>query len=74
MVHQWARGVKPVPVARCMQIERATGGAVTRAELRRDDYHIHWPDLPKPGPAPKGGGIDAEGALMDGQPAEPITP
>lgn len=48
MVSQWAAGVKAVPVERCMPIERATGGQVTRQELRPDDYWLIWPDLPAP--------------------------
>jgi len=45
MVHMWAHGKKPVPVARCAQIEEATSGAVTRVDLRPDDYGIYWPEL-----------------------------
>lgn len=29
-------------------IERATSGAVTRQDLRPDDYWLIWPDLPAP--------------------------
>ena len=28
-----------------MPIERATEGAVTRRDLRPNDYQIHWPEL-----------------------------
>jgi DNA-binding transcriptional regulator YdaS (Cro superfamily) len=35
-VHQWARGIRPIPAERCPDIERATGGAVTCEELRPD--------------------------------------
>lgn len=48
MVTQWAAGEKPVPVARCLGIERATEGNVSRADLRPNDYWEHWPDLPAP--------------------------
>jgi len=48
MVTQWASGEKPVPVARCLGIERATEGRVTRKDLRPTDYWEHWPDLPIP--------------------------
>lgn len=44
MVHQWAYAVKPVPVARCAQVERATDGVVTRRDLRAD-FRMHWPEL-----------------------------
>lgn len=45
MVSQWAGGVKAVPVERCAAIERATQGAVTRRDLRPDDWHHIWPEL-----------------------------
>lgn len=41
----WVSGVRPVPVHRCVAIERATNGAVTRRDLRPDDCHLIWPDL-----------------------------
>ena len=44
-VSEWARGERPVPVERCTAIEKATGGAVTRRELRPDDWHRIWPEL-----------------------------
>lgn len=43
-----ARG--SIPAERCLAIERATGGQVTRADLRPDDYWLIWPDLPAPQP------------------------
>lgn len=36
---------RPVPVQHCLAIERATNGAVTRRDLRPDDFHLIWPDL-----------------------------
>lgn len=45
IVHQWRSGVRPVPVQHCLAIERATNGAVTRRDLRPDDFHLIWPDL-----------------------------
>ena len=45
MVSQWAGGVKPNPLERCAAIEAATAGAVTRRDLRPDDWHLHWPEL-----------------------------
>ena len=47
-VNQWANGVRPVPPKYCLAIERATSGAVTRIDLRPDDYWLIWPDLPAP--------------------------
>lgn len=44
-VCNWASRKKPVPVARCVQIERATAGMVTRKELRPDDWQSIWPEL-----------------------------
>lgn len=45
MLYQWRKGLRSVPVARCIDVERATGGAVTRRELRPDDWHLIWPEL-----------------------------
>jgi len=39
MVHQWARGVRPVAAERCPLIERATDGKVRCEDLRHD---IDW--------------------------------
>jgi len=55
----WASGKRPVPIERCLAIERATGGLVTRSDLRPHDAHQIWPDLsgesaatPRPGENP----------------------
>jgi DNA-binding transcriptional regulator YdaS (Cro superfamily) len=47
MVSQWARveKPKPIPVTRCIAIEQATGGAVTRKDLRPNDWHLIWPEF-----------------------------
>lgn len=45
MVYIWATGKKPVPQRRCVQIEKLTKGAVTRQELRPDDFGEYWPEL-----------------------------
>lgn len=37
-LNQWVNGVRPVPAERCIAIEQATGGAVTRYELRPDVF------------------------------------
>ncbi len=29
----------------CVAIEKATGGAVSRKDLRPDDWHLIWPEL-----------------------------
>ena len=31
--------------ALCVSIERASGGAVTRQDLRQDDWRMIWPEL-----------------------------
>lgn len=45
LIHQWRAGIRPVPVQHCVAIERVTGGAVSRRELRPDDWHLIWPEL-----------------------------
>ena len=44
-VNQWVSGVRPVPIERCPAIEVATHGAVTRRDLRPDDWWLIWPEL-----------------------------
>jgi DNA-binding transcriptional regulator YdaS (Cro superfamily) len=44
MVTQWANGDRDVPPSRCASIEEATGGKVTRRDLR-DDWITYWPEL-----------------------------
>lgn len=34
-----------VPIERCVAIEQATGGQVTRRDLRPDDWQAIWPEL-----------------------------
>lgn len=45
LIHQWRSGTRPVPVQHCVAIERATEGAVSRRDLRPDDWHLIWPEL-----------------------------
>lgn len=51
-----------MPVARCMSIERATSGAVTRQDLRPYDWQDIWPELENatssPGIAPTEAPLD----------------
>jgi len=44
-VHQWKLPGRKVPIEKCLAIERATGGRVTRGELRPHDAHLIWPDI-----------------------------
>lgn len=51
----WISGNRPVPVHRCASIVKATNGAVTRRDLRPDDWHLIWPELAVPqDPTPAG--------------------
>lgn len=45
LLSQWRTGVRPVPIKRCTEIERSTGGAVTRRDLRPYDWAEIWPEL-----------------------------
>lgn len=45
MVYQMSRGLRPVPEKICVVIEQETGGAITRKDLRPDDWHLIWPEL-----------------------------
>lgn len=40
--------VRGVPFGQCPAIERLVGGAVTRKDLRPDDYADMWPELAQP--------------------------
>lgn len=53
-VWNWLNRPGHVPVEHCAAIEAATGGAVTRRELRPDDWFRIWPELVTPEfPAPE---------------------
>ena len=41
----WSSGERQIPVRYCSAIERESGGAVTRPELRPADWCIYWPEL-----------------------------
>jgi DNA-binding transcriptional regulator YdaS (Cro superfamily) len=45
VVSQWSTGQRVPPIERCVPIERATNGAVTRIDLRPDDWRDIWPEL-----------------------------
>jgi len=45
VVAAWLSGRRPVPLEHCAAIERFTDGAVTRRDLRPDDWHLIWPEL-----------------------------
>ena len=44
LLSQWATGVRPVPAARCLAIERCTSGKVRCEDLRPD---IDWSRAPE---------------------------
>lgn len=41
----WRDGKRQIPAERCADIERATEGAVSRRDLRPDDWQRIWPEL-----------------------------
>ncbi|MGK5031481.1 transcriptional regulator [Janthinobacterium sp. MDT1-19] len=45
LISQWANALRPVPPERCVEIERATGGEVSRKDLRPEDWYKIWPEL-----------------------------
>lgn len=45
MLSQWKNKTRPVSAARCIAIENATNGQVTRKDLRPDDWEVIWPEL-----------------------------
>ncbi|MCG8985838.1 helix-turn-helix domain-containing protein [Delftia acidovorans] len=44
----WLSGKRAVPVHHCVAIERETKGAVSRRDLRPDDWQDIWPELAQP--------------------------
>lgn len=44
-VSQMLHGHRRVGIDMALRLERATDGAVTRRELRPDDWHRIWPEL-----------------------------
>ncbi len=47
-VSSWLSGRRKPPVSKCLAIELATQGAVTRRDLRPDDWQLIWPELAQP--------------------------
>lgn len=45
LVSQWSTGPRVPPIERCVPIERATCGTVTRQDLRPEDWRDIWPEL-----------------------------
>lgn len=42
---EWIHGYRPIPIKRCVEIEFATNGAVSRKDLRPFDWQFIWPEL-----------------------------
>lgn len=42
---EWIHGHRPIPIKRCVEIELATQGAVSRKDLRPFDWKSIWPEL-----------------------------
>lgn len=51
-ISNWASGRSRPGARYCVEIERATGGAVSRQKLR-DDWRVIWPELLEPCRCPK---------------------
>lgn len=65
-VSQLAKSKKPINPERCVAIETATGGLVTRKDLRPDDWQTIWPELADADRSPgrrKGDGISGRRKL-----------
>ena len=54
-IGQIVSGLRPVPPLKCVAIERATSGAVTRRDLRPIDWREIWPELITAEPEKAGG-------------------
>lgn len=52
-INQWAKGVRPVPEKMAVAIESITKGAVTRRDLRPNDWQQIWPELAQPSTSTK---------------------
>ena len=88
LVSQWANEARPVPPERCVEIEKATDGAVTRKDLRPNDWERIWPELAitpaqrrkddppaGPDPAPETEAVPSRRNLLEcGGPGQPVTP
>lgn len=47
-ISQWRSGTRKVPMKICVAIEQTSNGAVTRADLRPDDWPLLWPEYTPP--------------------------
>ena len=56
VISNWRARGGSVPAIHCAAIERATNGAVTRKDLRPDDWGRIWPELVDAAPQPADAG------------------
>ncbi|MDQ2822755.1 MAG: YdaS family helix-turn-helix protein [Pseudomonadota bacterium] len=47
---QMASGKAAISSTRCVEIELATNGQVSRRDLKPDDWQEHWPELAEQSP------------------------
>ena len=47
-VSAWMKGERPFPPEHCVTLEASSGGAVTRKDLRPEDWARFWPELIAP--------------------------
>ncbi len=47
-IRNWLARGNRVPAEYCAAIEQVTGGAVSRRDMRPDDWHLIWPELAEP--------------------------
>lgn len=57
-VWQWKQEGRRTPIEHCPEIERRTCGAVTRRDLRPNDWQQIWPELAQPSTQTKEVGND----------------
>jgi DNA-binding transcriptional regulator YdaS (Cro superfamily) len=50
-INQWAKGIRPIPEKMAVAIELITKGAVTRRDLRPDDWWQIWPEMAQSTPS-----------------------
>ncbi|WP_312594387.1 transcriptional regulator [Comamonas terrigena] len=63
-VWQWKQPGRRTPIEHCAAIERLCGHAVTRRELRPDDWQAIWPELAEPGSVPASGSATSQAASL----------
>lgn len=45
LITQWKQGDRPISILRAAQIEKLTGGTVSKRLARPNDWWLIWPDL-----------------------------